>query len=310
MTDNGTFIINGTERVVVSPAAPLARASSSITTRARRTRRASCSTARASSRTAARGSTSSSTPRTSSTSASTAAASCTRRCCCARSATRPRSCSTTSTTPRRSSSSRARSTRSRSSTSCSPASARRATSSTRRRSEVLVKKNRKFTKRGDQEAARTSNVDRLPIELDELVGKVARQGRHRRGRPARSSSQCNEEVTEAKLDELRERGIERVQGALHRQPQRRPVPARHADRRQARRRPDEAIMEIYRRLRPGDPPTLETAQTLFHNLFFNPERYDLSQGRPPQAELQVQDRRAARQHRSSPSATSSRRSAT
>ena len=35
-------------------------------------------------------------------------------------------------------------------------------------------------------------------------------------------------------------------------------------------------MEIYRRLRPGDPPTLETAKTLFHNLFFNPERYDLS----------------------------------
>src|SRR5204863_449164 len=38
----------------------------------------------------------------------------------------------------------------------------------------------------------------------------------------------------------------------------------------------EAIMEIYRRLRPGDPPTLETATNLFINLFFNPERYDLS----------------------------------
>src|SRR5213595_3550170 len=35
-------------------------------------------------------------------------------------------------------------------------------------------------------------------------------------------------------------------------------------------------MEIYRRLRPGDPPTLETATNLFINLFFNPERYDLS----------------------------------
>src|SRR5437868_2347996 len=40
--------------------------------------------------------------------------------------------------------------------------------------------------------------------------------------------------------------------------------------------PEEAIMEIYRRLRPGDPPTLETATNLFVNLFFNPERYDLS----------------------------------
>ena len=35
-------------------------------------------------------------------------------------------------------------------------------------------------------------------------------------------------------------------------------------------------MEIYRRLRPGDQPALDSAQTLFHNLFFNAERYDLS----------------------------------
>ena len=69
-------------------------------------------------------------------------------------------------------------------------------------------------------------------------------------------------------------------------------------------------MEIYRRLRPGDPPTLETAQTLFNNLFFNPERYDLSQGRPPQAELQVQASTSRSTTACSPSATSSRRSAT
>ena len=39
---------------------------------------------------------------------------------------------------------------------------------------------------------------------------------------------------------------------------------------------EEAIIEIYRRLRPGDPPTLDTATNLFNNLFFNGERYDLS----------------------------------
>ena len=37
-----------------------------------------------------------------------------------------------------------------------------------------------------------------------------------------------------------------------------------------------AMIEIYKRLRPGDPPRLETAEQNFHNLFFNPERYDLS----------------------------------
>ena len=39
---------------------------------------------------------------------------------------------------------------------------------------------------------------------------------------------------------------------------------------------EEAVIEIYRRLRPGDPPTYDAADAHFHNLFFNAERYDLS----------------------------------
>ena len=38
----------------------------------------------------------------------------------------------------------------------------------------------------------------------------------------------------------------------------------------------EALVEIYRMMRPGEPPTKEAAENLFHNLFFNKERYDLS----------------------------------
>ena len=41
-------------------------------------------------------------------------------------------------------------------------------------------------------------------------------------------------------------------------------------------RRDEALIDIYRIMRPGEPPTLETAESLFHSLFFDPERYDLS----------------------------------
>jgi DNA-directed RNA polymerase subunit beta len=40
--------------------------------------------------------------------------------------------------------------------------------------------------------------------------------------------------------------------------------------------PEEAMIEIYKRMRPGEPPTLETAKNLFADLFFNPKRYDLS----------------------------------
>jgi DNA-directed RNA polymerase subunit beta len=39
---------------------------------------------------------------------------------------------------------------------------------------------------------------------------------------------------------------------------------------------EEAIIEIYKRLRPGEPPTIESATTLLNNLFFDPKRYDLA----------------------------------
>jgi DNA-directed RNA polymerase subunit beta len=39
---------------------------------------------------------------------------------------------------------------------------------------------------------------------------------------------------------------------------------------------DDALLDIYRILRPGEPPNLDTAENLFHGLFFDPERYDLS----------------------------------
>src|SRR5205085_7229323 len=39
---------------------------------------------------------------------------------------------------------------------------------------------------------------------------------------------------------------------------------------------EEALMDVYRVMRPGEPPTLDAAQALFHGLFFDSERYDLS----------------------------------
>src|SRR3954466_6701823 len=139
--------------------------------------------------------------------------------------------------------------------------------------EVLVKKNRKFTKQAIKKL-QDSKINRLPVELSEVVGKVAAHDVIDEN-TGEVLLQCNEEVTEAKLDELRDHGINEFKvlfidglnvGSYLRD-------TLIADKLNA---PEEAIMEIYRRLRPGDPPTPETAQTLFNNLFFNPERYDLS----------------------------------
>ncbi len=139
--------------------------------------------------------------------------------------------------------------------------------------EVLVKKNRKFTRAAIRKLEE-SKIERLPAELEEIVGKVSANDVIDET-TGEVLLQCNEELSEDRIDELRERGIDTVQALfidnLNVGPYLRNTLI--ADKLQG---PDEAIMEIYRRLRPGDPPTLETAQNLFQNLFFNPERYDLS----------------------------------
>ena len=40
---------------------------------------------------------------------------------------------------------------------------------------------------------------------------------------------------------------------------------------------EEALLEIYKRLRPGEPPAIDAATGFFDRLFFNPETYDLSE---------------------------------
>ena len=139
--------------------------------------------------------------------------------------------------------------------------------------EILVKKNRKFTKLAIKKL-QDSKIDRLAVEVSDLVGKVAATDVIDE-QTGEVILQCNEELSESKLDELREHGIAEFKilfidnlnvGSYLRD-------TLIADKLQSS---DEAILEIYRRLRPGDPPTLETAQNLFNNLFFNPERYDLS----------------------------------
>jgi DNA-directed RNA polymerase subunit beta len=139
--------------------------------------------------------------------------------------------------------------------------------------ETIVRKNTKFTKAAIKKL-RDAKVDRLPIELEELVGKAAAHDVVDR-ETGEVLLECNEEITEAKLERLREAGIGEFKvlfidglnvGSYLRD-------TLIADKVKTT---EDAIMEIYRRLRPGDPPTLETAKTLFNNLFFNPERYDLS----------------------------------
>jgi DNA-directed RNA polymerase subunit beta len=87
-------------------------------------------------------------------------------------------------------------------------------------------------------------------------------------------AEAGEEITEAKLTLLEEAGIERLPTlAIDQQkgPWLRNTLA--VDKNSNR---EDALIDIYRVMRPGEPPTLETAEALFRGLFFDPERYDLS----------------------------------
>ena len=55
---------------------------------------------------------------------------------------------------------------------------------------------------------------------------------------------------------------------------------------------NEALIEIYRKLRPGDPPTLDTATQLFQGMFFDPRKYDFSRVGRMKFNIKLYDKRA------------------
>jgi DNA-directed RNA polymerase subunit beta len=140
-------------------------------------------------------------------------------------------------------------------------------------SEVLVKKGRKFTKFSVRKLEE-AKIKEIPVELEDLIGRVAA---HDVVDPKTGEVilECNKELTEEAFEEIVNRGVKRipllfidginVSAALRN--------TLNSDKISS---PDEAMLEVYARLRPGDPPTLETATSFFENLFFNAERYDLS----------------------------------
>jgi DNA-directed RNA polymerase subunit beta len=139
--------------------------------------------------------------------------------------------------------------------------------------EVIVRKNRKFTA-SSLRKMKAAGVTRVPTLLEEVVGRVVAEDVVDLS-TGEVYLECNEELTEANIETLRSNGVNSVDTLfidnLHIGPfLRKTAMVDKVD------TPDQAVLEIYKRLRPGDPPTLDTAYNLFNNLFFNPERYDLS----------------------------------
>src|SRR3984893_12564028 len=139
--------------------------------------------------------------------------------------------------------------------------------------EVLAREGRKFNK-AIVRALEAAKVTEIPIALDEVVGRISA---HDVGDPATGEVlvQTNEELTEEALEKLRSHGIKKLE-VLYTEEQPGGGPLRLTLALDKLETPNEAIVDIYKKLRPGDPPTEQTATTFFNNLFFHPERYDLS----------------------------------
>src|SRR5918912_59818 len=139
--------------------------------------------------------------------------------------------------------------------------------------EVIVKKNRKYTETAIKKLV-GAKLRSLPVEPEEVHSKISAEDVVD-DQTGEVLLEVNEQVSEEKIEELRKRGINDLRvlfiDNLNVLPSLRDTLM--TDKIST---PEEAIMEIYKRLRPGDPPTPETATNLFVNLFFNAERYDLS----------------------------------
>ncbi|MEM7153243.1 MAG: DNA-directed RNA polymerase subunit beta [Myxococcota bacterium] len=138
---------------------------------------------------------------------------------------------------------------------------------------VLVKKGRKIS-RAHIKRMKNAGIERLPMLLEELVGKVAAEDIIDEN-TGEVLLNCNEDLSEEHINRLIEAGVKKFRVLFIDDFNVGPF-LRATLLQDKLTSPEEAILEIYRRLRPGDPPTLETAKNLFESLFFRSDRYDLS----------------------------------
>ena len=137
--------------------------------------------------------------------------------------------------------------------------------------EVAFKKGIKVSKK---RAERFADVPfgKIALPLDDLLQKVSVTdiGNAETGEVI---LECGQKVTEETLALIREKGITSFSVFSLENADRAIWEGLMTDKIKER---DEALKEIYKKMRPGDPPTKDAAVSLFENLFFNPERYSLS----------------------------------
>ena len=138
---------------------------------------------------------------------------------------------------------------------------------------VIVEAGRRITARHVKQLT-DSGIEALAVPDAYLVGRVLSHDVVDAATGELIAS-ANDEITDEMLEALRKAGIEAV-GTIWTNDLDRGPYLSNTLRIDPTRTQLEALVEIYRMMRPGEPPTKEAAETLFGNLFFSAERYDLS----------------------------------
>ena len=119
-----------------------------------------------------------------------------------------------------------------------------------------------------------SKITELPAELDEVVGKVLAEDIFNE-KTGEVICLANEALSESKIHDVMKAGVKEVK-VLYIDMINYGDQIRNTLLIDKTETKEDALVKIFERLRPGEPPTLEAATLLFENLFFNKDKYDLS----------------------------------
>jgi DNA-directed RNA polymerase subunit beta len=140
--------------------------------------------------------------------------------------------------------------------------------------KVLVQQGRRITALHIKQL-KASKIKLLAVPDDYVIGKVLSENLVD-SETGEIFANANDEITEEMLAMIRDKGIKQIRTIFTNEVDRGPYISNSLAL-DPTTNDLEAKVEIYRMMRPGEPPTRESAENLFQNLFFNDERYDLSE---------------------------------
>ena len=139
--------------------------------------------------------------------------------------------------------------------------------------KVIVEAGKRITARHVKEIE-AAKIKTMEVPDDYLIGKIIAKNVVDK-ESGEVLAEANSEITEELLETLREAGVKALEILYVNDLDQGPYISTTLNI-DSTRTELEALVEIYRMMRPGEPPTKEAAQNLFKNLFFTDERYDLS----------------------------------